>query len=121
MAFAYYVMLPVALQFLFDFMNIKTEARPATYYPFVASLMFWIGMSFEFPLIIYILAAFKVVTARMLANQWRIAIVVIAIVSALITPTTDPVNMALVMGPMIVLYGLSILLAHIARRERQPA
>jgi len=117
MAFSYYIMLPVALPFLFDFMGIQTVPRPATYYPFVASLMFWIGLAFEFPLVIYILASFGIVNAKMLSDQWRIAIVVIAIVSALITPTTDPINMALVMGPMIILYGLSIGLAYIASRR----
>jgi sec-independent protein translocase protein TatC len=120
MAFAYYIMLPVALPFLFDFMGIKTIPRPATFYPFVASLMFWIGIAFEFPLVILILASLKLVNARMLANQWRIAVVIIAIVSAVITPTTDPINMALVMAPMIVLYGVSIIFAYLARRNEQP-
>jgi sec-independent protein translocase protein TatC len=54
----------------------------------------------------------------MLLNQWRLAIVVIAVLAALITPTVDPVNMSLVMGPMIILYFLSIGLAFIAQRGR---
>jgi sec-independent protein translocase protein TatC len=117
MAFAYYIMLPVALTFLFGFMDIQTDPRPATYFPFVASLMFWIGIAFEFPLVVFILATMKLVNAKMLVSQWRIAVVVIAVISALITPTTDPVNMALVMGPMVVLYILSIGLASLARRK----
>ncbi len=121
MAFAYYIMLPAALPFLFTFMGIVTQPRPATYFPFIVSLMFWIGMSFEFPLVIYILAVLKIVRAKMLADQWRIAVVVIAIVAAFITPTTDPINMALVMGPMIILYGLSIILAYVARRKESQA
>jgi sec-independent protein translocase protein TatC len=116
MAFAFYIMLPVAMPFLFTFMGIPTDPRPATYFPFVVSLMFWIGMAFEFPLVIYILARLKMVTARNLAQQWRYAVVVIALLAAIITPTTDPVNMALVMLPMSVLYGLSIILAYLARR-----
>ena len=117
MAFSYYIMLPVALTFLFGFMNIQTNPRPATYFPFVASLMFWIGVLFEFPLVVYILASLKLVNSKMLLKQWRIAVVAIAIISAVITPTTDPVNMALVMGPMVVLYVLSIGLAFLARRN----
>lgn len=121
MAFAFYVMLPVAMPFLFSFMGIQTIPRPATYFPFVASLMFWIGISFEFPLVIYILATMKIVSARMLARQWRYAVVVIALMAAIITPTTDPVNMALVMAPMALLYCFGIVLAFLARRgEAQP-
>ncbi|MFZ6027487.1 MAG: twin-arginine translocase subunit TatC [Chloroflexota bacterium] len=121
MAFAFYVMLPVAMPFLFTFMGIETIPRPATYFPFVASLMFWIGMAFEFPLVIYILAAMKIVNARMLARQWRYAVVLIALLAAIITPTTDPVNMALVMAPMALLYCFGILLAFLARRgEAKP-
>lgn len=59
-----------------------------------------------------------------LANQWRIAIVLIAVVAAAITPTVDPVNMSLVMAPMIVLYFLSIGLSYLAsmgRKKREQA
>jgi sec-independent protein translocase protein TatC len=61
------------------------------------------------------MAKIGLIKAKMLIQQWRIAIVVIAIVSAVVTPTIDPVNMALVMGPMILLYFLSVLLARIAQ------
>jgi len=59
-----------------------------------------------------------IVKAKILKNQWRLAIVIIAIISAAITPTVDPVNMGIVMGPMIILYFLSIILAYIAERSR---
>lgn len=114
MAFAYYVMLPAALPFLLNFMGIATIPRPSSYITFTTSLMFWIGVAFEFPLVIFILASMKLVKASMLQEQWRLAIVLIAVAAALITPTVDPVNMSLVMGPMILLYFLSILLAKIA-------
>jgi sec-independent protein translocase protein TatC len=80
--------------------------------------MFWIGIAFQFPLIIYVLARVGIVSSKLLIDNWRIAIVIIAVLSAAITPTIDPVNMALVMGPMIVLYFLSILLAKFAERGR---
>jgi sec-independent protein translocase protein TatC len=115
MAFAYYVMLPTALPFLLNFMGIHTIPRPLNYIKFSTGLMFWIGIAFEFPLVIFLLAKIGLIKARTLAQQWRIAVVIIAIVSAIVTPTIDPVNMALVMGPLIVLYFLSILLAKIAQ------
>lgn len=119
MAFAYYVMLPAALPFLLNFMGISTIPRPSSYIKFVTSIMFWLGVAFEFPLIIYLLARLGIVHAAFLKKQWRIAIVIIAVIAAMITPTIDPVNMALVMGPMIILYFLSILLAVFAQRSRK--
>jgi sec-independent protein translocase protein TatC len=118
MAFAYYVMMPAALPFLLNFMGIQAELRPASYYNFVTGVMFWIGVAFEFPLVVYALTAMGFIKPRVLAEQWRLAIILIAVLAAAITPTVDPVNMALVMGPMIVLYFISIGLSRIAYRGR---
>ena len=118
MAFAFFVMLPTALPFLFNFMGLTTQPRPSSYYNFVTTIMFWIGVTFEFPLVIYLLANLGLIKAKSLASQWRFAIVIIAVIAAVITPTVDPVNMGLVMAPMIVLYFISIGLAFIAQRNR---
>jgi sec-independent protein translocase protein TatC len=122
MAFTYYVLLPNALPFLLNFLGIQAQLRPQSYFSFVTGLMFWIGLAFEFPLVIYVLTAIGLVRPQPLAQQWRIAVVVIAIVAAAITPTVDPVNMSLVMIPMILLYFISILLSYIAYAgRREPA
>jgi sec-independent protein translocase protein TatC len=118
-AFAYYVMLPAALPFLLHFMGITTVPRPSNYIRFVTGLLFWIGMAFQFPLLIYALASLGIVDARVLARGWRFAVVGIAVLAAAVTPTVDPVNMALVMAPMVMLYFLSIGLAALAGRRRQ--
>jgi sec-independent protein translocase protein TatC len=117
-AFAYFIMLPVAIQFLVSFMGIPNTPRLSNYINFVANILFWIGISFEMPLFVFMLAKLHFVTARALARQWRLAIVLIAILAALITPTVDPVNMAILMAPLILLYGLSVLMAFIAVREK---
>jgi sec-independent protein translocase protein TatC len=109
------IMLPAALPFLTSFLGINTLPRPANYVDFVTNLMFWIGISFETPLLIFILAKFKVVNAKMLAKQWRFAVIIIAVLSAVVTPTVDPINMSLLMAPLFLLYLLSILLAFLAR------
>ncbi len=87
--------------------------------------MFWVGVAFQLPLVVYALAAVGLLRAGQLVAQWRVAIVAIAIISATITPTTDPINMGLVMVPMILLYGISIVGAWIAerglRRREKPA
>lgn len=118
MAFTFFVILPQAIPFLVNFGGITSQIRPSSYIRFVTSIMFWIGIAFQFPLIIYVLARVGLVRAQVLIDQWRLAIVIIAIISAMITPTIDPVNMGLVMGPMIVLYFLGVLLAKIAERGR---
>jgi sec-independent protein translocase protein TatC len=115
MAFAYYIMLPAALPFLLNFMGITTIPRPSSYISFVTAIMFWLGVFFEFPLVIFLLAKLGLVKASFLAKQWRFAVVIISIIAAAITPTVDPVNMSLVMGPMVLLYFFSIFLAKIAQ------
>lgn len=118
-AFAYYVMLPAALPFLLSFIGVETTPRLSNYYKFVTNLMFWIGLSFEIPLVVYVLARLRLVTAAALIKQWRIALVVIAIIAAVATPTPDPINMGLLMLPLFLLYWLSVLLAAIAGRGRE--
>jgi sec-independent protein translocase protein TatC len=115
MAFAYYLMLPTALPFLLEFLGISTRLRPASYFDFITSLMFWIGVAFEFPLVIFGISAMGFIQPRMLLKQWRLAVVLISILAAVITPTVDPVNMALVMAPMTALYFLSILFSWLAQ------
>lgn len=114
-SFAYFVMLPVAIPFLTSFMNIRNIPTVSNYINFVTNLLFWIGVAFETPLLVFVLARLRIVSAGMLARQWRIAVVVIAVIAAVVTPTIDPVNMGLLMAPLFVLYLLSILLAKIAR------
>jgi sec-independent protein translocase protein TatC len=118
-AFAYFVMLPAALPFLLNFLGIATVPRPSNYINFTTSLLFWIGISFTFPLVVFALASVGLVRSVTLLKSWRFAIVGIAVMAAVITPTVDPVNMSLLMLPMIVLYGLGILLAAIAERGRR--
>jgi sec-independent protein translocase protein TatC len=118
MAFAYYVMMPAALPFLLNFMGIQAELRPASYFSFMTSVMFWIGIAFEFPLVIYALTSIGFIKPQIMVEQWRLAIILIALLAAAITPTVDPINMALVMGPMTILYFISIGLSKIAYRDR---
>ncbi|GAB4445925.1 MAG: twin-arginine translocase subunit TatC [Anaerolineae bacterium] len=115
-AFAWFILLPSAIGFLSSWQTdvFIQEWQSQKYIPFITSLIFWIGLSFETPLIIFIMAKLDLVTPQFLIKQWRFAIVIIAIIAAMITPTVDPFNMALVMLPLIVLYGFSILLAYLA-------
>jgi sec-independent protein translocase protein TatC len=87
----------------------------------VTGLMFWLGVAFEFPILIVALTMMKIVKPEMLKDQWRLAIIIIAVLAAMITPTVDPVNMALVMVPTSMLYfisiGLSYLVVYVQRKS----
>jgi sec-independent protein translocase protein TatC len=116
-AFTWFVMLPVAIPFLVNFLGITTQVRPSNYFHFITTIMFWIGLCFEMPLVTTFLAKLKIITARQLASGWRYAIVFIAIIAAVITPTVDPVTMGVVMAPLLCLYGISVLLAVVVGRK----
>lgn len=115
-AFAYFVMLPASIGFLQSFMAelIEQQWTVGDYLSFVTSLLFWIGVAFELPLFVYFLAKAGVIDAQTLSKNRKYALIAIAVLAAVITPTVDPLNMALVMGPLIILYELGVLLAKTA-------
>jgi sec-independent protein translocase protein TatC len=121
MAFAYLILIPPALQLLGGFTEIAQKWTAKEYFDFVNGLIFWMGIFFEFPLVIYVLTAIGFVKPKILAQQWRLAIVIIAVVAAAITPTVDPINMGLVMGPLTLLYFISIGLSFLADAGRRRA
>jgi sec-independent protein translocase protein TatC len=81
--------------------------------------MFWIGVSFELPLLAYVLASMGLLPARLLRQNWRIALVVLSVVAAAITPTVDPINMLIVLIPLLLLYFLSVGTATLAEGQRR--
>jgi sec-independent protein translocase protein TatC len=116
-AFTWFVLIPAAIPFLVNFLGITTQVRPTNYFGFITQLMFWIGIFFEMPLVVFLLAKLKFITSRQLLQGWRYALVVMAVVAGGVTPTVDPVNMGLVMLPLAVLYVVSIALAAMAGRN----
>jgi sec-independent protein translocase protein TatC len=121
-AFAYYIALPPAMDFLLNFNTdlASPNIRISSYIDFVTRLLFWTGVCFEIPIVVMYLARFGIVRAAQLLRWWRYAIVLIAVVAAIVTPTVDPVTMSLVMAPMVVLYFLGIILAFIVQPRRPP-
>lgn len=116
--FGFLVMLPAAIPFLVEFPGPQVLPKWKDYVSFVTNLLFWVGLSFETPLLMYLLAKLGIVDAQGLVKQWRVAIILIAVIAAVATPTTDPVNMALLMAPLFILYLLGILLALLAGKKR---
>jgi sec-independent protein translocase protein TatC len=115
-AFAYFLMLPAAVTFLYSFM--QEVAQPFwsldTYLSMVTRLIFWVGMAFETPLIVFFLAKLEIISTEALTRSRKYAVVVIALIAAVITPTPDPVNMGLVMLPLVLLYEIGIFLSRLA-------
>jgi sec-independent protein translocase protein TatC len=115
-AFAYFIMLPTAIPFLQGFMDeiILQQWAIGEYLSFVISLLLWIGLAFELPLFVFFLTKVGIITTETLKKNRKYALVIIALLSAVITPTVDPLNMVLVMAPLIVLYELGIILSRFA-------
>jgi sec-independent protein translocase protein TatC len=111
-AFGFFVVLPVALEFLLEFGgdSFQTEVRAGEYFGFVTTLMLGAGLMFEVPVAMLALARIGVTTADFYVRHWRVAIVLIAALAAIL-PGGDPFSMLLLMIPQVALYGLGILLA----------
>ncbi|MCJ7763651.1 MAG: twin-arginine translocase subunit TatC [Dehalococcoidales bacterium] len=123
-AFAYYIALPPALNFLLNFMSSVAEPqiRISNYVNIVTRLIVSVGIVFETPIIIMLLARMGLVSPQWLAKRRRMWIVVAFIIAALITPTFDPINQSIIAVPLIILMELSILLARLVYKKRgEPA
>ncbi len=119
--FTYFVLLPFSLKYLVSFGGDVAEAQWAIgeYITFVTTLLFWSGIVFETPLIMFFLSRLGVITPQFLSKNRRFAIIIIAVAAAMITPTPDPFNMGLVMIPLLLMYESGIVLAKIAYRQRK--
>lgn len=121
-AFTYYIFLPPALDFLIDFPftpdSIEPQIRIGNYVSIVARMLLVMGLVFELPIVIYFFTRIGLVTPRGLAKYRRFAYVGAFIVSAIVTPTIDPLNQTIVAIPIIILYEVGILLSKLARRQR---
>ena len=120
-AFGYFVLTPPALHFLLGFgEGVATPLiRISNIVNLMVRLLFWMGLAFETPLVMFLLAQLGVVNARTLSRFRRFWVVVAFLLGAIITPTFDPVNQALVAVPLLVLYELGVLLARLADRSRR--
>ncbi|OGH56284.1 MAG: twin arginine-targeting protein translocase TatC [Candidatus Lindowbacteria bacterium RIFCSPLOWO2_12_FULL_62_27] len=115
-AFGHQVLLPPALRYFLtlntDF-GLAAEWRILDYMKFTLSMLLVCGIMAELPVLTVVLARFGIVSAPFLTHYWRHAIVILFVLAALLTPSTDSLTMILLAGPLIALYGVSIVLAKI--------
>ena len=117
-SFAFFVMLPASMKFFIGLLEVNTSIRLSSYFGFTTNLIFWVGVSFELPLLVFVLTRVGVIRPSFLTKGWRVAVVAIAVLAAVITPTGDPVNMVIFMLPLFVLYLMSIGLSALAYKSR---
>lgn len=120
-AFGYFVLFPPAVKFLLSFGNdVATPfIRIGNYVGLMLSLLFWMGVVFETPVVLFFLSKIGIVTSSWLAKQRRYAVVVAFVLGALITPTFDPINQTFVAAPIIVLYEISIWLTKFGGKKKE--
>ncbi|MBN1933325.1 MAG: twin-arginine translocase subunit TatC [Anaerolineae bacterium] len=127
-AFAYFLMVPTAIPFLLGFAwtlqfgggIVEQKWEVSKYLPFILNLVFWVGVSFETPLIMAFIARLGVVTHKQFLAVWKFAVVGIGVLAALITPTPDPFNMGIVMAPLLILYFFGVFLARVVEPKNKP-
>jgi sec-independent protein translocase protein TatC len=119
-AFCYFVLLPPLLEFLINHGSglINIQPRVSSFVGTILRLLFWMGIVFETPLVMYLLARLGLVTARSLGRFRRYWVVVAFVLAAIITPTINPGPQIVVAAPLLVLYELGILLVRIAERSK---
>lgn len=120
-AFSHYLVFPAAFDFFGSFQTDQVVFMPriAPVFGMYAWLLLALGIIFQMPMLVMVLARMGLVTAGFLARHIKYAILIIFIVAAVATPSPDPVSQTVVAAPMIVLYGLSIGVAWIFQRKRR--
>lgn len=111
MAFAFFLAIPRALEFLSGFKSglFEWNPRATELITFYLRLMIGLGIAFELPALMFIMGKLGVINHQMLRRGRKIAFVLVLIAAAIITPTPDPVNMMIVAVPIYILYELGIL------------
>ncbi len=119
-AFAYYILFPPALGYLLGLgEDFRLLLRASDYFDFITIIMLAMGLIFQMPAISYVLARIGIISAALLVKGWKIALVVILIIAAVVSPTGDIPNMMLFAAPMMVLYVFSIFIAWFFGKKRQ--
>lgn len=119
-AFGYFILTPLMVNFYFNYKLSEQIAIMPTFSDYLENVIYTtagIGVLFQMPLLILLLAKTGIITAAMLKKYRRHAFVVILIAAAIITPTTDPFSLAVVTVPLYVLFEISISLAKKAGKE----
>jgi sec-independent protein translocase protein TatC len=121
-AFAYYIAFPRAANFLLGVAtggNLRPLVTADEYFDLIIIIMLGLGVVFEIPTITFFTSRLGLVSPGLLLRIWRYAVVVIFIIAAVLSPTTDVPNLLVFAAPMLLLYFLSVGIAWVFHRRRQ--
>ncbi|MDQ6670993.1 MAG: twin-arginine translocase subunit TatC [Chloroflexota bacterium] len=115
-AFCYYLTLPFATRFLAGFLSetVSPQWSAKLYLNFVSSFLFWVGLAFELPIVMFFLTKLGVVSVQRLTRFRKYAFVLAFVLGAAITPTPDPINQTIISLPIYFLFEIGLLLARFA-------
>lgn len=118
-AFAFLVVIPQVMEFLLSFQteNLEPLIGVGAYFSFVSRMCLAFGLVFELPLVVLFLSILGLVNPRMLLRTWRFALVIIALLSAVLTPP-DVISQLMMAGPVMALYLGSVLVAIVVTRRK---
>lgn len=118
-AFAYFVMLPLALSFAVQFgtQTIKNEFAVDEYMSIIISVMLAAGLVFELPMLSFFLSKLGILKPSFMRKYRKHSIVIIMIASAVLTPGTDPVSQVILAVPLVLLYEISILVSKFSQKK----
>jgi sec-independent protein translocase protein TatC len=119
-AFNHYVAYPFIMTYFASFNTPRLVYMPQLSYVFglYVKMLLGLGLVFQMPTVVFFLAKMRVLTARFLLRQFKLAVLLIFITAAVITPTGDPMTLMIFAAPMIGLYTLSIAIAFIVGPKR---
>ncbi len=124
-AFAMFVIVPFAVNFLVNFgqeQGLKPMITISSYIDFIIKFTLAFGVVFELPVVITLLSMLGIVTPQFLSKNRKYAVLINFIIAAILTPTPDIVNQSLMAGPLCILYELGIISARIfGRKKPKPA
>ena len=119
--FTLQVLMPISLPVLMGFLGEVVEPTYSleSYLGFVTTMVVWMGLIFQTPLLVYLISRLGLLTHKQLASGRRIVWFLAVIFAAVVTPTTDPVTLLLVTGPFIGLYELGLVMARLGQRQKK--
>lgn len=119
-SFGYFIAFPFACNF---FLKMGSEFQPVItvdqYFSLTLRLLLGIALVFEMPTLTFFLSRMGIITSRWMIKNFKYAVLAVFIIAAVITPSPDIVNQSILAGPMLVLYGLSILISFIFGKKRE--
>ena len=119
--FSYFIVIPRALDFFYHFSvdrGIEFDLRLSYYVSFVTQLTLVFGLCFELPVVVMIFVKLELLSFKLMSETRSYAIVIMFIVAAIITPTTDILTLCMLAGPMIVLYEICIWMAYFIEKKK---